>query len=113
MSDNAAWVGLDRRLREELARYGLPEPGGPCGVGALEVLLRHVYNNRDCVYGLKDRLIEILHDRVHDAVLGLRTYGKHASGCEGEVDGQVTPGKCTCGLEELIAACSVGIKERK
>lgn len=41
---------LQNRLNEEMARYGLPVVDDP-GPGALEMLLKHVYANRDATIG--------------------------------------------------------------
>lgn len=47
-----ALAAEQERLAAECERYGLPV--------SLDALLRHIYNNRDAVYGAKDQLAEIL-----------------------------------------------------
>lgn len=64
-ADVQALLGMDRRLREELSRYGLPIPEeGVCGAGGLEILLRHIYSNRELTQALDARTIETLKSRV-------------------------------------------------
>jgi CRISPR/Cas system-associated endonuclease Cas3-HD len=42
----------DRRLREELRRYGIDHQAD------LDGLLRHIYGNRDLTYAVKDMLVD-------------------------------------------------------
>lgn len=61
---------LSERLFAELMRYGI-YPSSPdvdsLTAEDLEVLLRHIYGNRDLVYRTKDLTIDVLKGQVEDA----------------------------------------------
>jgi hypothetical protein len=59
---------LAERLVEEQRRYGLPEGAT---VGGLEVLLRHVYNNRDAALGALEYACEAWRKRAEKAEAAL------------------------------------------
>jgi hypothetical protein len=58
------------RVYRECDRYGLPHSAG--------ALLRHIYNNRDAVFGFKDLSIELLEGKLAKAVEMLRKAGPAA-----------------------------------
>lgn len=51
-------------IAAECERYGIVAVGEPLGAWAL---LRHIYNNRDAIYGMKDYTIRLLQERLDEA----------------------------------------------
>jgi len=101
-SDAEALVRLqaiEARVREELARYGIIAADDQLriGAGGVEVLLRHIYNNRDVTYGAQKLSLEFL-ERQRNALQGALEKALAADGQSHE--------QAHAAVEELIRAAT-------